>query len=47
MLKTLTIEPAVAALLVVVAVVIGLASSFIPAWHASRTNIIDALRYTG
>jgi putative ABC transport system permease protein len=47
MLKTLTVEPAVAALLLLVAVVIGLASSFVPAWTASRTNIIDSLRYAG
>jgi ABC-type antimicrobial peptide transport system permease subunit len=33
--------------LVAVAVVIGVVSSFLPAWHASRTNIIDSLRYTG
>jgi putative ABC transport system permease protein len=47
MIKTLAVEPSVAALLLVVAVLIGLASSFIPAWNASRTNIIDSLRYTG
>ena len=46
-LKTLTIQPVVAALLLCVAVVIGLASSFVPAWNASRTNIIDSLRYNG
>jgi putative ABC transport system permease protein len=47
MIKTLAVEPSVAALLLVVAVLIGLASSFVPAWNASRTNIIDSLRYTG
>jgi putative ABC transport system permease protein len=46
-LKTLTILPPVAALLLVVAVLIGLIASFIPAWNASRTNIIDSLRYSG
>ena len=46
-LKTLTIQPAVAAVLLCVAVVIGLASSFLPAWNASRTHIIDSLRYNG
>jgi putative ABC transport system permease protein len=46
-LKTLTILPPVAVLLLVVAVLIGLVSSFIPAWNASRTNIIDSLRYSG
>jgi putative ABC transport system permease protein len=46
-LKTLTIVPEVMAALLVVAVLIGVASAFIPAWNASRTNILDALRYTG
>jgi putative ABC transport system permease protein len=45
--KTLTILPPVGAALLLLAVVIGLASSFIPAWTASRTNILDSLRYTG
>lgn len=45
--KTLTIIPPVAALLLVVAVLIGLVGSLMPAWQASRTGIIDALRYTG
>jgi putative ABC transport system permease protein len=46
-LKTLTIVPPVAAMLIVIAVLIGLVSSIIPAWNASRTNIIDSLRYSG
>jgi putative ABC transport system permease protein len=46
-LKTLTIQPAVGAVLLLIAVLIGVASAFVPAWHASRTNIIDSLRYTG
>lgn len=46
-LKTLTIVPPVAVLLLVVAVFIGLIASFLPAWNASRTNIIDSLRYSG
>jgi putative ABC transport system permease protein len=45
--KTLTILPPVALLLLCVAVLIGLISSLIPAWNASRTSILDALRYTG
>ncbi|MDZ4800878.1 MAG: FtsX-like permease family protein [Bryobacteraceae bacterium] len=45
--KTLTILPPVAAALLAVAVLIGLTGSFVPAWNASRTGIIDALRYTG
>ena len=46
-LKTLTIVPPVAAMLIVIAVLIGLVSSIVPAWNASRTNIIDSLRYSG
>ncbi|HYO82299.1 MAG TPA: FtsX-like permease family protein, partial [Bryobacteraceae bacterium] len=45
--KTLTLLPPVAALLICVAVLIGVASSFVPAWSASRTSILDSLRYTG
>jgi ABC-type antimicrobial peptide transport system permease subunit len=37
----------VGALSLGVAVFIGLASSFVPAWGASRTTILDALRYAG
>ncbi len=46
-LKTLTLEPSVAALILLIGVIIGVASSFIPAWNASRTPILDSLRYTG
>lgn len=30
-----------------VAAFIGVASSFVPAWNAARTNILDSLRYSG
>ncbi|MGI8959075.1 MAG: ABC transporter permease [Bryobacteraceae bacterium] len=30
-----------------VALFIGLVSSFVPAWNAARTNILDSLRYSG
>jgi putative ABC transport system permease protein len=30
-----------------IAAAIGLISSFIPAWNAARTNILDSLRYSG
>ncbi len=30
-----------------VAIFIGLVSSFVPAWNAARTNILDSLRYSG
>jgi len=46
-LSTLGISSGVGALSLGVAVLIGLASSFIPAWGASRTTILDALRYSG
>jgi putative ABC transport system permease protein len=46
-LKTLTIAPPVALALLLVGVLIGLISSFLPAWSASRTPILDSLRYTG
>ena len=46
-LKTLTLEPSVAALILLIGVIIGVASSFIPAWNASRTPILDSLRYNG
>jgi putative ABC transport system permease protein len=46
-LKTLTLEPTVAGMLLLFGVVIGVVSSFIPAWNASRTNILDSLKYSG
>jgi putative ABC transport system permease protein len=46
-LKTLTIQPSVALVSFVVAVSIGIISSFIPAWSASRTSIIEAIRNAG
>jgi len=30
-----------------IALLIGFISSFVPAWNAARTNILDSLRYTG
>ncbi len=39
-------DPTVASVCVGVALTIGLVSSFIPAWNASRTNIVEALRST-
>ncbi len=46
-LRTLGITPLVGVLSVGVALLIGLVSSFVPAWGASRTTILDSLRYTG
>lgn len=46
-LRTLTITPAVAGICLLVAVLIGVISSVIPAWNAARTTILDSLRFTG
>jgi putative ABC transport system permease protein len=46
-ISTLGITPVVGILSLCVALLIGLASSFVPAWGASRTTILDALRYAG
>jgi putative ABC transport system permease protein len=43
-LKTLSIEPRVAVTCLAVAAAIGVVSSFVPAWSASRTPIVEALR---
>jgi putative ABC transport system permease protein len=44
--KTLTIQPPILLLLLGVSLFIGVSSALVPAWNASRTNIIDALRFT-
>jgi putative ABC transport system permease protein len=46
-MKTLTITPDVGAVLLIVAVFIGIVSSFIPAYNASRTPILESLRNAG
>jgi putative ABC transport system permease protein len=46
-MKTLSITPDVAGALMVVAFFIGIASSFIPAFNASRTPILESLRNAG
>jgi putative ABC transport system permease protein len=46
-LKTLTLVPSVAAAVIALGVVIGIASSFIPAWSASKTSILESLRFGG
>lgn len=46
-LKTLGISPLVGLGCVGVALAIGLLSSFVPAWSASRTSILEALRFSG
>jgi putative ABC transport system permease protein len=46
-LHHLSITPITALLALGVALLIGVVSSFIPAWNAARTNILDSLRYAG
>jgi putative ABC transport system permease protein len=45
-IKTLSITPDVGGICIGIALFIGLLSSFIPAWNASRTPILDALKNT-
>lgn len=42
--KTLTIQPSVALACLALAGLIGVVSSFVPAWGAARTSIVEALR---
>ena len=46
-LRNLAVTPPVGAICLCAALLIGLLSSFIPAWKASRTSIIESLSYTG
>jgi len=46
-LRTLGISPVVGLACLASALVIGVASAFVPAWGASRTTILDSLRYNG
>ena len=46
-MHNLAITPPVALICLAGALFIGLVSSFIPAWGASRTSILDSLRYAG
>lgn len=46
-MKTLSITPDVGTLLLGVALVIGVASSLIPAWNASRVSILESLSSSG
>jgi putative ABC transport system permease protein len=46
-LHNLTVTPATALLALAIAALIGFISSFIPAWNAARTSILDSLRYNG
>lgn len=46
-LRNLSVTPIVGLSCLAVALLIGLASAFLPAWNASRTTILDSLRYSG
>ncbi len=46
-LKLLSLTPPVALLCLAIALLIGVISSLIPAWGASRTSILESLRTTG
>jgi len=46
-LNGLSVTPIVALICLGVALLIGVVSSFIPAFNAARTNILDSLRYAG
>jgi putative ABC transport system permease protein len=46
-LHNLSVTPATALLALFIAGLIGFISSFIPAWNAARTSILDSLRYNG
>jgi putative ABC transport system permease protein len=46
-MKTLSITPDVGGALLVLAFIIGVASSFIPAFNAARTPILESLRNSG
>jgi putative ABC transport system permease protein len=46
-LQNLSLTPLTILISLGVAIAIGLISSFIPAWNAARTNILDSLGYSG
>ncbi len=46
-ISSLTVTPFTIAVSLAVALFVGFVSSFVPAWNAARTNILDSLRYSG
>ncbi|HEX4771958.1 MAG TPA: FtsX-like permease family protein [Bryobacteraceae bacterium] len=46
-LHFMSLTPGSALLCLAIAALIGIVSSFVPAWNAARTNILDSLRYAG
>jgi len=45
--KGLSLTPLTAAVILLIALLIGLASSVVPALSAARTSILEALSFTG
>jgi putative ABC transport system permease protein len=46
-LQHMSLTPSTILISLAVAAAIGLISSWVPAWNAARTNILDSLRYSG
>jgi putative ABC transport system permease protein len=46
-LHNLSITPVTAAIALGIAFLLGLISSFVPAWNAARTDILDSLKFSG
>jgi ABC-type antimicrobial peptide transport system permease subunit len=46
-LNNLSVTPFTALVALGVALFVGFVSSFIPAWNAAHTNILDSLRSSG
>jgi putative ABC transport system permease protein len=46
-LHDLSVTPFTVMIALGLAFVVGVVSSFIPAWNAAKTNILDSLRYAG
>ena len=45
--NSLALTPFTVLVSLAIAILIGFVSSFIPAWNAARTTILDSLGYTG
>lgn len=46
-LNHLSVTPGIAVISLGIAIVLGLVSSFVPAWNAARTDILDSLKFSG
>ena len=45
--RNLNVDASVATLSLAIAVLVGLVSSFVPAWSASRVSVVESIRYNG